>query len=258
MSPINYKIRGKGLPVILIHGFCETGEIWDTLAKSLVDHFQVITIDLPGFGKSPLTKGNFTLDEVGLLLNGWVAEQGFKNPILLGHSLGGYVTLAMVKQNSELYAGFGLIHSTARPDNDLKKVNRDKVIEFVHEHGVKPFVNSFVPSLYYTKDHPSMDFVHKIASSTSEVTFLSYTAAMRDRPSSEEVIRKSTIPVLIVAGQNDTVVESESLAEQARLNDQVIFHNLAHVGHMGMFEAEPELTSVIIEFVSRVTKPGAE
>ncbi|MEQ8362334.1 MAG: alpha/beta hydrolase [Cyclobacteriaceae bacterium] len=254
MGSINYKIKGKGLPVIFIHGFCETGEIWDSFVNRVSNNFKAITVDLPGFGSSKLTKTDISLQEIGKDLNDWVLKQRLSNPIVLGHSLGGYVSLSMVNQMPSLYSAFGLIHSTSRADTSEKKLNRDKVTAFVKEHGVKAFVDSFVPGLYHQKKHPSINFVHEMALQTPESTFLAYTAAMRDRPSYEQFFTDFSKPILIVGGEKDAVIAIESLREQAALNNLVTFHALPEVGHMGMFEASSELEEIVNHFVSNVSK----
>ncbi|MEQ8423228.1 MAG: alpha/beta hydrolase [Cyclobacteriaceae bacterium] len=252
MSKINFKVKGDGHPLILIHGFCETSEIWDSFASKIADGIQVISIDLPGFGKSELPPSPFTLDDIAVELNNWVLKHEFDNSVLLGHSLGGYVSLAMVARRPELFKAFGLFHSTARPDTEVKRLNRIKVIEFVRAHGIAPFAESFIPGLYYQKNHPSIGLALKIALETPKSTFMDYTIAMRDRPSRERVIADSEIPVLIIAGQNDTVIEVKSLEEQATLNEKVSFHSLSNVGHMGMFEAENETLSIVNDFILKV------
>lgn len=252
MISLNYKIRGEGLPIILLHGFCETGEIWNSFVKNISDEFQVITIDLPGFGQSKLNSPAFTLDELGADINKWVVNMSFQNAILIGHSLGGYISLAMLAQNPELFSGLGLMHSTARADDEAKQVNRLKVIEFVKSNGVKAFIDSFVPGLYHIKDHPSIKYAHKIALMTSESTFSAYTFAMKGRPSREHLLASTPVPILIIAGQNDPVIEINSLEEQAVLNSKISFYKLSEVGHMGMFEAESKVSEIVNDFAKDV------
>jgi len=252
MPSINYKIRGEGQPIIFIHGFCETGAIWESFSEELSNTNQVITLDLPGFGSSKLTKTNITLQEIAADLNEWVLGEGLKKPIVIGHSLGGYISLAMVEQMPTLYSGFGLVHSTSKADTEEKRINRTKVMAFVKEHGVKAFVDSFVPGLYHQKEHPSIDLVHKIALTTAESTFLAYTAAMRDRPSYENLLADFPKPILIVGGENDPVIPIDTLQEQALLNPLVSFYSLSQVGHMGMFEATQKLAEAVRAFISRV------
>ena len=252
MPYIHHRALGKGPPIIFLHGFCETGEIWDPFVARVSDRCQAIILDLPGFGGSPLPKGNLSLVEIGAALNEWVLRQKFKNPIVLGHSLGGYVCLAMAAQMPEAYAALGLIHSTARADTDEKRLNRTKVMEFVKAHGARAFVDTFVPGLFYRKDHPSMNFVHKIALQTTEATLLAYTAAMRDRPSREGFIGGFGKPILMVGGKEDPLIPVGSLEGQAALNAKASLHILEDVGHMGMFEAKDKLANIVIHFVSSV------
>jgi pimeloyl-ACP methyl ester carboxylesterase len=252
MTSICFRSTGEGLPIILIHGFCESAEIWDSFAPKIADGFKVIMVDLPGFGSSKLPKNHFSIKEIAKSLNQWVAFKGFNNAILIGHSLGGYVALSMIDQSPQLYAGLGLFHSTARTDTLAKKENRNKVMAFVKEHGVSRFIDSFVPGLYHLKDHKSIPFAHKIASKTIESTFLAYTKAMRDRSSTEEVLVKAMVPILIIAGEHDPVIDVASLEEQAKLNGNITFCILPNVGHMGQLEAENEAAQVVNDFARRV------
>jgi len=74
MSPVYHQERGKGHPLILIHGFCETHEIWDGMADKLSDAFRILLPDLPGFGKSPLPPVPFTIRDIGLAMLGWLDD----------------------------------------------------------------------------------------------------------------------------------------------------------------------------------------
>lgn len=252
MASINFKTRGKGLPIIFIHGFCETLEIWKSFVQKIEGDFQLITLDLPGFGQSELKTDTISIDEIGATMNNWVVEQGFEKPILIGHSLGGYVSLSMMSQNPELFSGLVLLHSTARADTEEKKQNRDKVKAFVRENGLQPFFDSFVPGLYYLKDHNSIPLAHKIASQTSESTFLAYTNAMRDRVSRESTLAQTKVLMLIIAGQNDAIIDVSSLEEQAQLSEKIEFYSLSNVGHMGFFEAEIDVVKIITDYANQV------
>lgn len=252
MTAINFRSKGEGLSLILIHGFCESSEIWESFSAKIAEGFKVIAVDLPGFGSSKLPKSHFSINEIAQSLNQWVVSEGLINSILIGHSLGGYVALSMMGQNPDLFAGLGLFHSTSLPDTPAKRENRDKVITFVKEHGVSKFIDSFVPGLYHLKDHKSIPFAYKIASKTTKSTFLAYTEAMRDRPSSVGVLVNAKVPILIIAGQHDPVIDVATLEEQARLNSSIIFNILPNVGHMGLFEAENEAAQAISDFANLV------
>lgn len=236
MGEIYYKERGKGFPLILIHGFCETNEIWDSFAEKLSPDFRVITPDLPGFGKSPLSNGRISIAGVAAELTSWLHKIEIRQCLAIGHSLGGYVTLSMISQEPNLIAGFGLFHSTAFPDSEEKKQNRNKVFEFVNKNGVAPFVETFVPGLFYQKDNPSIEKVYSIASKTQKDTLLAYTLAMRDRPESTSILASYEGDSIFLAGRYDSLIPYSAIDEQSRMNAKSDLKILENSGHMGMLE----------------------
>ena len=92
--------------------------------------------------------------------------------------------------------------------------------------------------------------VFKIARKTPKETLLAYTSAMRDRPSSVEVLKNIEKPVLTIAGDNDSIISLESAREFGHFATNNATHILKNTGHMGMLE-EPEIaTSILSEFIS--------
>lgn len=250
MSSIHHQELGNGHPLVLIHGFCETHEIWGGVATELAKNFNVYLPDLPGFGKSPLPKTPFTIDDIGSMMVDWLRNLKLERAVVLGHSLGGYVALAMAVKDQNRIAGLGLFHSTASADSEEKKANRNKTAEFVKANGVAPFVDVFVPGLFYQKDKPFVQKVLKIALTTSKETLLSYTLAMRDRPSREEWLKTFERDFLIVAGENDPIIPLNVLEQQSRITAKTRFKTLKNTGHMGMFEDPRESVGIIRSFAS--------
>src|SRR5436190_1037643 len=129
MAVISFREYGSGFPIILIHGFPMSKEIWNEFVTPLSVNFKIYTIDLPGFGQSQKPT-SFSMQSVGSDVLKWMKDQNIPPCIVIGHSLGGYVTLSMVSQAPERFAGFGLFHSTGLADTVEKKESRNKVIEF--------------------------------------------------------------------------------------------------------------------------------
>jgi pimeloyl-ACP methyl ester carboxylesterase len=241
MSQIYFQESGKGKPVVFLHGFCETHEIWGSFIEYFSPEFRNIRIDLPGFGKSPLPTSSLSIDSVGQIIIDWLDELKFSSVILVGHSLGGYVALAIAKRRPELIAGLSLFHSTAYPDSEEKKINRNRTIEFVRKNGVVPFIETFVPSLFFKKDHPAKGIAHKIGVQTNSETLIRYTEAMRDREDRTNVLKTLSKPILILAGAKDSVIPLNSLEEQVTFLQKPIFKVLDQSAHMGFFE-QPDLS----------------
>ncbi|GHN00362.1 alpha/beta hydrolase [Cytophagales bacterium WSM2-2] len=251
MESIFYRKLGKGHPLILIHGFCETHEIWNGFADQLSKKFEVFVIDLPGFGGSPLLQAPFTLDQVGIQVCHWVAREKIANPVVIGHSLGGYVTLAMAAREGEKFAGIGLFQSTAFPDSEERKASRNKVIEFVKAHGIDPYIDTFVPGLFLDKKHPAIPEVDRIARKTLKETLLGYAAAMRDRPSSVDFLKNCRKPVLILGGAHDTIVPAAVTEQIGQLAPQSKVRLIENIGHMAMYESRNEALEIVEEFVTK-------
>jgi pimeloyl-ACP methyl ester carboxylesterase len=248
MNSLHYKEHGEGPVLILIHGFCESLEIWDNLIPDLSVHFRVIAIDLPGFGKSPILKSELTLKAVAKKVLELINSLDIQKCVVIGHSLGGYVGLAMCEENPDIIQGLCLFHSTASSDTEEKKLNRDKVIEFVEKNGVYPFVETFVPVLFHQKSQESLDIVHKIASKTPKNTIITYSRAMRDRKEMISFLTTFSKKTLFIAGENDTIILKSTLEEQVKLIPNGKLVTLAATGHMGMYEDEKQSLQALKDF----------
>lgn len=90
-----YEVHGTGEPIVLIHGIGHRRQAWDPIVPLLADDFQVITIDLPGFGESgPLVmKKGHAQEALRRELTETVAYLGIENPHVVGNSLGGLIAL---------------------------------------------------------------------------------------------------------------------------------------------------------------------
>jgi len=250
LSRLHFKEKGNGLAVILLHGFCETHEVWNLVADRLALNFRTISVDLPGFGRSILPPPNSIDDAAALVIDFIVEDLDLDQCVVLGHSLGGYVALSMVEKNPELFSAVGLIHSTAFADSDERKIARGKVIEFVINHGVKPFIESFIPPLFHDQMSPHILSTVALASKTNKQTLIGYTEAMRIRPDRIHVLKGYEKPTLFVAGRLDTVIPVKAICDQSSYSRNPSLTVLEGVAHMGMLENEELTAKVIGQFLS--------
>jgi pimeloyl-ACP methyl ester carboxylesterase len=250
MASIYFTDRGQGFPVVFLHGFCETHEIWSGVVPHLQSSWRVLAVDLPGFGKSHQAVLPGSIDEVADILIKWLQSMSIHKCVLFGHSLGGYVTLAIANKNPNLLAAFGLIHSTAYADSEEKKANRNRVIEFVRQHGVSPFVESFIPPLFADRQHPLISRVVAIGKTTPPETLIAYTAAMRDRPDRTSLLADFNGKILFVAGVHDSLIPVSVIEEQAAYCKCPVAAVLQGAAHMGMLEKEAEMVEILQVFLN--------
>jgi pimeloyl-ACP methyl ester carboxylesterase len=254
MSSIFYSESGRGLPVVFFHGYCETSFIWKEFKNYLARRNRVITIDLPGFGKSPRLNYAFSLKDIAAEIKQVLDEKRISSFVLIGHSLGGYIALAFAKQFPFAVKGLGLFHSSIFPDTPEKKESRTKLIEFIKTNGVKSFIKTFVPSLFYEKNIRNFEELIEELSSSAEKTspemVMEYARAMRDRESSVDFIKRFRKPVMFIIGENDQSVPLKKSLEQAVMPANSHVLRLKDVGHMGMYENSAESLKFVQKFIA--------
>jgi len=245
--------EGSGLPVVFIHGFCENHKMWKNFTKPFLEKYRVMTIDLPGFGKSPIPSDQFSIKDVAQLVLEHLIQKEIDSFVLIGHSLGGYVALEMIKLQPGKVEGLCLFHSTALPDTEEKKDSRNKTIKFVEKRGVEVFAESFVPSLFYTKNRKRLkkeiEDAVSMAAETSLETLVAYTKAMRDREDRTDVLKEFDGPISIIAGEEDTSVPVEKIQQQELFPRHGLVYYLENCGHMGMFERNEETSREVDYFI---------
>ena len=248
--------KGQGHPLLFLHGFCESGEMWHYFADSLSTQYRVICPDLPGFGNSPLTHPIHSLEEVAEQLEGWMQAVQIQNPIVLGHSLGGYLALALLERMGDRIKAVGLLHSTAFGDDLEKKEMRNRTLTFLKKHGAVKFVTSFVPQLF--PEHRRIELADAMAQAiedgkrSSLEGLLAYTVAMRDRKDRMEVLHQFAGPKLLLAGTLDGSVKIES--SRAQQGAYTHYIELDGVGHLGMVEEKEKSLAVVQNFVGEALK----
>ncbi len=248
--------KGQGHPLLFLHGFCESGEMWRYFADSLSTQYRVICPDLPGFGDSVLTHPIQSLEEVAEQLESWLQELQIQNPIVLGHSLGGYVALALLERMGDRIRAIGLLHSTAFEDDLEKKEMRNRILTFLKKHGAVKFVTSFVPQLF--PEHRRIELAEAMEKAiedgkrSSLEGLLAYTVAMRDRKDRMKVLQQFAGPKLLLAGTLDGSVKIES--SRAQQGAYTHYTELEGVGHLGMVEEKEKTLAVVESFVKEVLR----
>ncbi|TDQ18859.1 pimeloyl-ACP methyl ester carboxylesterase [Algoriphagus boseongensis] len=94
---LQVKVSGKGPAVLLIPGLASSGEVWDETVENLSQNFECHVVTLPGFGTNPSTdlQAGF-ISTMENLLEEYIKKQP-KQIILIGHSLGGFLSLHLAK-----------------------------------------------------------------------------------------------------------------------------------------------------------------
>lgn len=241
--------------VVLLHGYCGSSSYWEYIVEDMEQNVRVIAPDLRGHGLSgaPLDD-KYTMELYAEDIAQMLIKLQINNAILLGHSLGGYITLAVAENYSKKLSGFGLIHSTALEDSEAAKENRDKAVESLTQNGIEVFVDGLIPKLFAPAHLEAMktkvEYVKQIGYGTALQGAISTAKGMKDRANRSHIIEQSSLPVLLVSGANDHVITTQSTF--AAVNEATKTVVLDTAGHMGMIEQPKEMAAVILGFVQSV------
>ena len=292
-TSIHYKTTGKGLPVVLIHGFAEDSTIWNNQVEFLKNDYNLILPDLPGSGKSGLIEAplslvvedpdNFGGEGLGLRAVGQtplsfgeglgvrsiviedyaacikqiLVEEKIDRCIMIGHSMGGYITLAFAEKYPESLMSLGLFHSSAYADDTAKKETRKKAITFIEANGAEAFLKTSIPGLFYNQGNSKLadaliqSVVRplKVARQLSQLdqALIQYYNAMITRPDRTKILSGAIIPVLFIMGEHDKAVPFKNSLEQSYLPDHSYVYILRNSAHIGMLE-EPDRSNQILAY----------
>lgn len=253
---IFYRTIGEGPVVVLLHGVPFDGNLWHN-QFNVFPNYKLIIPDLPGSGRSEMIE-DMSIEGMAECVKDIIVHETaslfFKSGephsvIVVGHSMGGYITLALAEKHPELLNGFGLFHSTAFADSEEKKEGRKKTIELLRQKGTGGFVKSSVPNLFSpiaTEQNPKLiDEQITVSCDFSAEAIIGYQIAMMQRKDRTHVLKDAKVPVLFVFGKYDNAVPSKDGMDQSSLPDNSLVHILENSGHMGMKE-EPLISNQIL------------
>jgi pimeloyl-ACP methyl ester carboxylesterase len=263
---IFYRVEGAGRPVLLLHGFAEDGNIWNRQLDKLKQNYLLIIPDLPGSGQSEMLDRKCTLEDYAEVVKAIVdkeiksekslpAEQGLV--AMIGHSMGGYITLAFAEKYPQLLSAFGLFHSSAYADSEEKIQTRKKAIEFIKKNGKEEFLKTSVPGLFSEKTQQERpELIEELLALANKITpgaLIQYYEAMILRPDRTHILKSFSRPVLFIIGKNDTAVPVQDSLEQSHLPQISYVHILENSAHEGMWEEEELAFKYLSEFLREIT-----
>ncbi|MGJ8744194.1 alpha/beta fold hydrolase [Polaribacter sp.] len=250
---IFYTDQGKGTAIVLIHGFLENATMWDEIVPQLTKKNRVITIDLLGHGKSDCLGYVHSMELFAETVEAVLKHVRIRKCILVGHSLGGYISLAFAKKNPHKIKGLCLMNSTSNPDDEDRKklrIRANKMVQNSFESMVKMAVSNLFHQDNLIKFKNEIAIVKKEALQTSLQGYIAANEGMKNRLNTNHVLTDNSFKKLIIIGEKDPVLDcNTSLEEAKKTNSQfVVFPD----GHMSHIENIDELKVALKEFVKSI------
>ena len=253
-----YRDEGSGLPVVLLHGFAEDGFLWNKQAEQLKANYRLLIPDLPGSGHSSGLTDDTSMEKMAEDILVLLDQEKIQHCVLIGHSMGGYISLAFAEKYPERLKALGLFHSTAYADTEEKRSARRKSIDFIQKNGSAAFIRGSTPNLFAPgtrSDHPELinEMIDRY-SSFSPDSLIYYYEAMIRRPDRTAVLERSKTPVLFVIGAQDQAVPPQQVLQQSHIPALSHIHILNHSGHLGMLEEPGQSYRILQSYLNFVTQ----
>lgn len=249
---IHYNIEGEGSAIVLLHGFLETSTMWHDLIPEFSNSHQVFSIDLLGHGKTDCLGYVHTMEEMAEAVFAVLNYHNIETADIIGHSMGGYVALALSEQQPQLFRSLVLMNSTYEADDDERKNLRLRANEMAKANIANlvrmSFANLFAPESRL-KFKTELDEALAIALDTTVQGYIAASEGMRLRPNRFKTYKNLNSKKLIIVGVKDWIVDSAIIKKQAKDTD-INIEELSE-GHMSHIENKSELTYILKRFIEK-------
>ncbi|HEX8221147.1 MAG TPA: alpha/beta hydrolase [Chloroflexia bacterium] len=250
MPAVDYEERGRGVPVVLVHGFPFDRSIWSAQLEELSDEARVIAIDLPGFGGSePLGEEEASIDGYADAIARWAGETGLDRLVIVGHSMGGYVALAFARRHPEMLAGLGLVCTRPGPDTEQARQGRYTMIENVRDKGAQAVVDAMLPRLLSPgtrEERPGVEEqTREVMLRQGSDGIIAALQAMASRPDSSPMLAQIEVPTAVIGGADDAIIPAAEEDLMAATIPGATQLRIDGAGHMPMLEQPGRLTEAL-------------
>lgn len=242
-----YEEFGQGAPVVFLHGFPFDHTIWTPLVPHLQQRARLIMPDLRGHGNSPAPVGVYRMRDMAEDVVCLLDKLKIERAVLVGHSMGGYVSLAFAHAYPGRLAGLGLIATQAGADTPERRQARLRTASQVLRKGTKLVVNQMINRL--TPDTRLLQPLAELMLRARPEGVAGSLRGMAERPNMEGVLSGIGVPAVVIAGDKDDLLPSEAMQTMAQMLPKGWLVEIAGAGHMLMMEAPDRVTEALGQLI---------
>lgn len=238
-----YERRGKGAPLVLLHGYPLDHHLWDEVAPLLEDRFDLILPDLRGFGGSTTVDSFYSMDDYASDIAGLLDQLGIQKAAIAGHSMGGYAALAFARLYPQRVSGLGLISTQVLADPADRKEGRYKSAADVSANGIGSVVEAMTPK--FTSDVRLQAYARASMERQRPAAYIGALKAMAERVDSSPLLSSFHFPVVVIHGDSDSLIPIDRAREAKGALPQAHLVEINGAGHMPMMEAKEKTAEAL-------------
>jgi 3-oxoadipate enol-lactonase len=252
---MKYDELGKGLPVVLLHGFPLCRQMWAPQMTALADAgYRVICPDLPGFGESPSLAGPASMSSYADTIIDLLDELGIEQAVIGGMSMGGYVLLDLVERYPHRLLGAMFLVTRAAADDAAGKQKRTMMVEQVKGGNVLTIPEAFVPVLFAeetSRENPQLILkVRQWVEAAHSFGLIGGLLAMRERGDAVDKLPAFALPSLVVGAELDLAVPLEHSRVLAEGLPNAKLKIIPGAGHMANLEQPKSFNAALLDFLA--------
>lgn len=248
---LSYEITGSGQSVVLLHGFLENSKMWNVLVPDL-EKFQLIRIDFIGHGSSKARDVPvYSMEFLAELVQDILEENKVQSPIIIGHSMGGYVGLELIKTIP--FKKLILLNSNFWEDSDERISNRNRLIEVVQKNkGL--FINEAIRNLFYIQNESITTRISRLQQEAMQMKsedIIKTSKGLRDRRNHTKTVEQFYTKIFILQATEDPIISwKEMEAQLSQLTKKPELHLIENSGHMSIWENFKATKSILTKLLS--------
>ena len=270
---IHYLDKGSGPAIVILHGLGgQMGNFTYALLDHLTDEFRVILMDRPGSGYSTRAPGaTGRLTEQAAIVAEFIRKLGLERPLLVGHSLGGAIALAVALDHPEAVKGLALVAPLTHVPQHVPApframdIKSDYLRWFVAWTVATPVGirrGKAILDAIFSPDPAPEDFPIRAGGilGLRPRSFFNTSSDMRavnlDLSAMVERYTSLRVPVRILYGTSDEVLSHQKHGEAMKAKSSMVSLELVPGGHMLPITA-PDVTATFIKAAARAENPVA-
>jgi pimeloyl-ACP methyl ester carboxylesterase len=256
---IRYAVAGGGPPIVLVHGWLSSSRIWERLAGRLAQRFTVYSLDLAGFGESDKPLSGYGVRNGSRLLYAFCAHFGLTRASVIGHDLGGAMAVKLAADHPDVVGRLVLVCAPADEDQiDLPTMLWLATLPVVGPifyalgRAVRPVRKMWMRPFVADPGDLTEEVIDDAGRSTPAAAAQTLSIARREiaRGRLARQARIIKIPLLVVAGEEDQIVDPQSVGVWAGGVDKAEICLIDGCGHLPMIERTAEFDAQVLAFLT--------
>jgi 3-oxoadipate enol-lactonase len=246
----------SAMPVIFLHGFPFSHRMWQHQLDLAATLYHTIAYDIRGHGSSDVGDGQYSIEGHVDDLFGVMDHLAIQRAVVVGLSMGGYITLRALERNPERFLGVALCNTRSEADTDEGRINRAIAARKVKTTGSAAYADEFVAKVFWEQSlkrtSPAVQLIRDVIAHTPPLSIAGTLLALAGRTDTTHSLGMIRVPTMLLVGEYDAITPpacSQSMHSWIAGSE---LHVIRNAGHMSPLENPEAVNEKLMGFLKRV------